>query len=87
MLVFFFLSLCEGEYVLSLVGHAAFLDQTSSIRNKAFARTAFSCYGKQMHAPNFWFSPAFLFLIQFYIPGKAAAFTASQQVLIWAGGD
>lgn len=40
------------------------------------------------HMPlNCWFSPAFLFLFQFYIPGKAAFFAASQQVLLWAGGD
>lgn len=72
--------------MLNLVGHAAFLARTSLVSSKAFARTTF-CYGKQMHATIFRFSPAFLLLIQFYIPGKAAAFTASQQVLIWAGGD
>lgn len=72
---------------LSLVGHGVFLAQAASLRSKTFASTTSSCYGKEMHAPNFWFPPAFLFLIQFYIPGQAATFTASQQVLLWAGGD
>lgn len=37
--------------------------------------------------PSLWLSPAFLSLIQFYVPGKAATFTACQQVLLWAGGE